>query len=459
MNAFAAIRASCQRLPKTAVFWSFLVPLVRTAGFLCVMSLALRILPPADMGLWYVLINISMIGGAIEMGFNQTIGRFASYYMVGQDNVPALGVDSNKPSTGEPHYERIAGLVTTARRLYWKFGIVAGLNILIGGGSWLIWSGKVNLQSTEHVAAFLLMTIGSSVNMMTLYWHTLLNGINQVRLFLSLVVLGMVINYTVALTGLSVGLGLPAMVVGYILMSLIPRFKSRRIILDLIPEEATRRSVPLELSRLWPMTWRSGLSSFFSYLSLMGTTLVVAQVAGLEAAGSYGLCLQVGFLIHAFSASWHSVKLPQIAQWQSQRRFDDIRALVKRRMALSLITYVFCAVAAACLIPVLLDLIGSNTAPLPPAQLAVLFALIGLDFFVGLHAATIQTSNRMPYMPAFVFSGAVTIILALFLGSKWSIWGVLAAPFLAQIVWNYWWTPYLCWSGLRKQIDSGNNYD
>ena len=96
--------------------WALAVPLVRTAGFLALMPLVLHALAPSELGLWYVLSNIALLGGAVELQLSANIARFASYYMAGRANVPRLGLAEGDLPSGTPLYPELAGLVRARAR-------------------------------------------------------------------------------------------------------------------------------------------------------------------------------------------------------------------------------------------------------------------------------------------------------------------------------------------------------
>ena len=439
------------RVTRTGVFWALLGPLVRTIGFLVVISLALRLLNASDIGLWYVLVNISMLGSSIEMGFSYTISRFASYFMAGQQDVRKVGMGIQATSGSPPNYRGLNGLIVTAKPLYFRFALFSAFNILVVGGLWLALSDPPKLQNNLQTIAFLVLGGGTAINVVGIFWHHMLLGVNRVRAYHVLTTTGLLAGYAVSLLGLLAGGGILAMATGMVVMNALPRFWSRRMMQSMIPS-AEPQSVPVGI--LWPMTWRTGTTTFATYLMLPFSTVIAAEVAGMEAAGSYGLCMQIGLLIHLFSGSWLSVKAPLIAQLQSQGNIRAIRSITRNRMMLGLATYVAGSAIALWLAPVLLEFVGSRTPPLPTGQLAILFLVIGMDFIVGMHTVIIQTANHIPYLRPYLFSAIITPMLALLLGELYGLWGVIIAPALVQAAWNYWWTPRFLWRYLKQQEQS-----
>lgn len=428
------------------------MPLVRLLGFMLVTAYALRTLSPADMGLWYVLQQIASLSAAIELGFGATVGRHAAYYAAGCEQVPVIGLMDKPAANTAPRHDLLAGLVSACRRLYSFFGGVSVLLVLVGGGLWLLRGEVSMLQTHSQYAAYVLMALGAGFNIFGLYWLSILLGINQPRTYYIFMIVGLGMNYGIALIGLWSGYGIAALALGYLIWNIVPRLLARRRVLQAIPASAWVQLKRVRLASIWPVTWRGGLATLSVSFTIPITTIICARVANLDTAGSYGLCMQIALLLHILSASWQSVKLPLITQWQAQHRFSDVRRLCRQRMGLSLATYGLAAAAIVAFGPWALDLIGSRTAPLPTAQWSILMLVVGLDLWVGLHAAALLTENRVPHLVPFMVSALISMPLAWFLGRHWGVWGLLAAPALAQIGWNYWWTPVLFWRSVsRKQ--------
>jgi hypothetical protein len=129
--------------------------------------------------------------------------------------------------------------------------------------------------------------------------------------------------------------------------------------------------------------------------------------------------------------------------------------LLRWRLPVSLLTYLLGAAAAVLAAPWVLSALHSKTQMLPRQGMAALLTLIGLDMLVGHHSALLQTGNEVPQVRAFSLSAGLTLLLMWPLGTRFHLWGVMAAPFLGQLMVNYWWVPLQFWgrlqAGLRTQ--------
>ena len=416
------------------------------------MAYALRKLPSSEIGLWYVMLNIAGLAGIVEFGFNPTIGRFASFFMGGSKCVPRLGLNLRPVNdTVQPNYRAVAGLIVMARSLYVRFGIFVMLAMLIGGGVWLA-SGPAHLSLTRiNVIAFVVLALGSGLNMMGLFWQGLQFGINRVRAYNQFFIIGLFLSYAVSFCGLLAGMGLMALVLGFLILNFTCRWLARRDVLAEIPTKAFKEPKPVSWRELWPMTWRSGVASWAAFLCIQNTTLICSFITDINTTASYGFSLQLALLLHGFSANWLSVKYPLISNLRAQGAMEEVVSIVWKRMLLSLVTFAVGAVVIIFVAPLVLSYVHSRTQVLPIGQMIALFIVVGLDLIIGMHAAMMQTGNLVPHLNPFIVSGVLVTLLGWSLGRSYGIYGLIAAVALSQLIYNYWWTPWRFWRDLRKE--------
>jgi hypothetical protein len=171
-----------RRVTSSSVAWGGAMTLLRGFGFLVVMASALRKIPTQEIGLWYVMLSIAGLGAIVEFGFAATISRYASYYSGGAVTVAALG--TRDFGSGEMNTRGLASLVRMASRLYGLFGVLVGVLMLVAWAAWRFW-GDAPAQGIgpPESAAFMLLVVGTALNMTGMYWAAILYGMNRVHLF------------------------------------------------------------------------------------------------------------------------------------------------------------------------------------------------------------------------------------------------------------------------------------
>ena len=239
-----------------------------------------------------------------------------------------------------------------------------------------------------------------------------------------------------------------ALAIGQIALALVPRWMAQRVVSrDFL--EASPSVQKIGWRDLWPMTWRSGLCSFGSYLGLSAMTLVCAQYAGLADTARYGLSLQLAMMLQSLSSTWMSVLWPRLGSMRTRREFSEMKELVWKRMLLCLGTYVFGGIIVWFLAPQALHLFRSKTDFLPGLLLATLLFVVGLDMVVGLFSAILLTGNRAPQLGAALANGILAVGFAAILSHALGILGIVIAPACAQLCFNLWNTALLCWRDLN----------
>lgn len=435
---------------NSPVFWTALVTLLRTGGFFLILPIVLRKIPAEELGMWYVFLGISQLSGIVEMGFAPNISRFASYFMGGAKAPRSLGIEAPFNLKGQPNLAGLAGLTRMSRRLYPLLALAMGSIMTIGGGLWLYFNFHEAFWNLSIAPAFFLFAMGMTVSMYGYFWINLLFGVDRVRQGQQIFAVGMMLNYLVCVVGLVLGTGLYALALGQMILALYPRWASRRVIQSdflngiISPQAISWRD-------LWPMTWRSGLSSFGAYLSLPAMTLVCAQTTGLADAARYGISLQLAFVLHSLSGSWMSAIWPRISSMRVRGEIPAVRSLIRVRLAISVGTYILGAVMACLLAPAALHLFRSKTDFLPPPLLILLMVVVGIDFLMGLCNAILLTGNHAPHLRASMVTGVLAILFAFFLGRWIGLAGIVLAPLCSQFLYNIWNTPRLCWKDLHPE--------
>ena len=287
--------------------------------------------------------------------------------------------------------------------------------------------------------------------MMGLFWQGLQFGINRVRAYNQFFIIGLLFSYAFSFCALVAGMGLMALVFGLLILNFTCRWLARQDVLAMIPGPAFRAPKPVTWQELWPMTWRSGVTSWAAFLCIQNTTLICSLVTDIDTTASYGFSLQLALLLHGFSANWLWVKYPLISNLRVQGLVTEVINIVWKRMLLSLVTFAAGALVIILAAPLVLNYVHSRTQVLPRGQMIALFVIIGLDLIIGMHAAMMQTGNQVPHLNPFIVSGVLVTLLGWLLGRSYGIYGLIAAVALSQLFYNYWWTPWRCWRDLRKE--------
>jgi len=443
--------ALAKRLTSTGVFWTSLVTVLRTAGFVLVLPLVLKRLPTAEVGLWYVYMGIATLCSMIELGFAPVISRFASYYMAGFRELPGLGAFSPSRQEEGIHRAGIAGLVRMADRLYRVFALVIFLAMGLGGYLWLRHTYGAAFSQPRNQIAFWIYTFGTAWSMVGFFWTGLLFGINRVQDFQKATLGGIALNYLIILLGLLVHWDIFGLVLGQIGMNFCQRLRSRALFLQHCPIDRQEVPLPIQWRHLWPMTWRGGLMGLGMYLaSASAAILICGQLFGLETTARYALSVQLAAMAYGLANTWVLVKYPVISTLYVQGRLAEIRKLAAERLALQTLSYAVLCIVAWAWAPLFLRLLGTRTNFLEPRLLALVLAVGAVDLFVNAVASIVQSGNQFPFVKSKLLNGALALVLAWGLGKWLGLGAMICAPLLAQCLYNGWFVCLWCWRDLHR---------
>jgi O-antigen/teichoic acid export membrane protein len=434
-----------QSVCGSAVGWSWIFNGLRLAAGLFLLPLVVKILPEAEFGMYYVLASISAMVPLVDFGFAPTIGRFVSYAMGGATSLQAHGV-AQQADAAAPNFTLLWHLLHTTRKLY-RYMTLAVLVVLGIWGTYLV---ELRIEQTSSVAitriAWAVTLVAALFDIYSNWWVVYLRNLNQVLVATRIAAAGMVIRVLVAALLLLYGFGLISIPLGSLLGSSLQRFFARRRVLEILkphPQPETS-DTDKHFRVLWPNTWRLGLQLFSNYLATFGNTAVCTHFLGLSANGRYGLSVQLFEIAIGMAVVWTSVKWPLISQYRARHDLAAIRATLWPRVWLQNFTYLLLAAGVLALGPWLLRFLGSGKQMLPFPWMLL---LASNGFFLlqfNLWGTLISIENRLPYLWPTVITNVLSLVasLALIRFTSLGIGALVLGPFLAGILFNYWYWPF-----------------
>jgi len=443
-----------QRTVRSAAAWSFLATLLRVGASVFVLPLILRKIPPEQLGLWYVFGTIGCFASLLDFGFEPTITRLASYTWGGARRLAAFGIhkDESAPTNVEPNRPLLGELVATLKVYYFWIGLAVLVLLALGGGGW-VWIVTANLATATSLRlAWLVYATGCCLNFISGRWPALLSGVGAVREAQHIGIISSLCYYIFAVGGLLAGLGLWAMVLGFLAMGFATRTLGKHVFQRVValpgglPPAHFHREI---FSVIWPNAWRLGLVSVGAFLIVQANTLVCSAFLGLKTTASYGISTQLIAMLVGLCNVWVSVKWPLINQLRVQGRNDEIVRVFVSRMRLTILSYFAGASAILFLAPLVLRVIGSKTTLLPSGQLAVLALIQFLEMHHAIYATLVLSENRNPFLKPALISGVAVIISSVVLTPRYGVWGMLISTGLVQASYNNWWPVLRALRGLE----------
>lgn len=445
-----------QRLFKSDVAWSFLSIGLRSGSSILILPLLLHKVSPQDLGLWYVFLSIGNFTNLLDFGFASTLTTATSYIWAGVNRLLPLG-HAVENMDRDPNYPLLAQLVTVMR---WYYRTIAAVVFFLMGtvGTWWILK-KSGECSNPHQVGWVwgLFCLGIVVNTTGHLWPALLTGINGVRQSQQVLVLSLLTNLAISLVGLSLNLGLWALVTGQFVSGYLLRIGGRwcfyRRTGAHLPKNA---SVDFSLLKtLWPMAWRNGLASVGAFLIIQANTLVCSIYLPLEKIASYGLSLSVIMTAAAVSQAWVTVKMPYLGQLRAKGRYETILHVFVPCIRRFLVTYFLLVILLLLVGQPCLNLIGAKTSLLPKGPLVLLMITIGLEIHHAQYFSLLATGNRNPFVKPALLSGFGVVGLSVVLTPRFGITGLILSTLIVQALFNNW---YVVYKGIESIHISASQY-
>lgn len=328
-----------RRAQNSAVAWSWVLNGTRLASGILLLPLLLHKLSAEDLGMFYIFGYIAAIVPIVDFGFSGSVGRAVSYAMGGAHDIKEQGMQTS--TTSEPNYALVWQLLFTTRRLYRWMSVLAFFLIGTFGTFWV----GMRIHETSHPGgawiAWGVTLISAILEIYFGWWNSFLMGLNEVVFSSRLAALMNTLKIALAAALLLFGFGLMALPIAGFASSFLTRHLARRHCLALLePHPAERTETTSLLKKLWPNSWRTGISILSSYLRNNAAAFICTQAFGLAMTGTLGLSLQIINLIQNLSQVWVYVKWPSIGQHLVRQEYSIVRKVLWPRFWLQCLTFV-----------------------------------------------------------------------------------------------------------------------
>jgi len=414
------------------------------SGFL-LLPLLLHSLSEADLGMYYVFLNLVALVPVVDASLSLTISRLVSYAMAGATRLEPQGIVVADRGNA-PNQQLLRQLLFGTRAFYRLLALVVLLALCVGGTG--IVGARIQETSSPALSwlAWGITLLAATWEIYSSWGNVFLQGMNQVLLGSRLAALAYALRLLTACALLLSGAGLLSVPIASLCSSTLQRSLSHRAALRLLGEErlsnVSQSNRPL-FAVIWPNSWRVGLKLLSMYFSTNAVSYLCLNFFGLAIYGQFGLSLQVMTIVQGMSAVWTWVKWPLIGQLRSRQEVSRIRDLLWPRLWLQSLTFIVLAALALYAGPPLLAQWGAGKSMLPIGWLTllVLYAFMEMQFAFWTHL--LSTENLIPSLWATVvtYSGSVLLTFGLLKLTPLGLGAIVLGPFIAGGLFNYWYWP------------------
>jgi O-antigen/teichoic acid export membrane protein len=412
-----------------AIRWTLLTQGIRLITGPATMFLMIRYLSAECQGYAYTFGSVLAISIFLEMGFSQNILQFASHEFA------SLSFRENGSLTGDSDaYSRLISLGRLSFKYYGVAAILFFIALMIGGNWFFSTSHDVGIS---WQGPWLLVSITSALGLFLNPCWSLLEGCNKIpevekfRFYSSLVgFIGLAI-------GLLSGLGLYAVCINSLVITLISLFflasRWRHFIkMFLVP---TSGPVISWRNEIWPFQWRIAVSWMCGYFIFSIITPMVFRLAGPKEAGQIGFTLQLTRLVASVASSWSTTRLPEFGMLVARRDWLKLAEIWRRSTTMNVIVASVGSVGM---------IIGMEAVMFFVPNIASRYGggLVAFYFCVSMVAQSLINSlayylrafKEEPFMGLSVANAILSFSLIALLTLKWQVNGAALAYMLSTLI-------------------------
>ena len=153
-----------------------------------------------------------------------------------------------------------------------------------------------------------------------------------------------------------------------------------------------------------------GLTNLGGFLVQRSPLLIGGFYLSISEIASYGLSIQILFLIMSISSLYLATKIPLVASCRVKKDISTIKKIYLNNIIIITIMHIISYIFLYFFGDKSLELIGSSTFLIAPKFLTLGFIISYLQAILSSSAMVLQTKNEVPFYKASLISGALIII-------------------------------------------------
>jgi O-antigen/teichoic acid export membrane protein len=460
------------------IIWNYLATIFSIGTGVIVLPMLLHFLSSEEVGLNYLLLTITSMGGLLDFGFSPQIGRNVTYALSGAKSIEKEGL--NEEPEAEPNFKLLAIVIETARQIYKRMSIVV-LVVLLLLGTPYIYHVTHAFQDVENtLVIWLIFCFSTYLNIYFKYYRSLLTGSGKIFESSVSIILSKGAYIIVCCIMLLFGYGLFSVVIANLFTPFILFLYGNHIFYtpDMkrnLAVNISKQDIKDAFSAIWYNAKKLGINQLGTFAILKLNLFLIGLFLPLKVVGSFGVLTQVVQTLSGLASALFQSFVPQFSHLQVTHNYREIVKKLSVTTVFYWVSLVLTGIVVLLLLPILLKMIGSST-NLPSFGICIIYLLIiALEGNHSNFATIIATSNKVPFVTAgLVAGGFIAIFTYLTLRyTEWELWGVVLAQGLVQLSYNNWkWPVYVLkdlnctpmyfieigFAEIRKKLKKNNEY-
>jgi O-antigen/teichoic acid export membrane protein len=357
---------------------------------------------------------------------------------------------TNGYNTVESHnsdidYSLFKGLINAMRWFYARVAAILFVLLATAGAYYIHTVLKTYSGShTEVYIAWATLVVINSYSFYTMYYDSLMQGKGLIKRSKQIQVIGQSIYLIVAVILILMRFNLIAIVSAQAISIIIKRIFSYKVIYTAEFKRilhAIRPQPAKEILKLiYPNAVKMGLVQFGNIVVSRSSIIIGALYLSLEEIASYGVTIQLIWIIASVSTVYLFTYMPKIMQQRVQNNNMAVKKLYIKSCLFLFCTFLVCGLCLLVGGEWVLILVKSQTPLLSKPFIAVALLTLAFDYNRGIAECILLTKNEVPFFKASLFTGGFMVTL-LFLFLKYTnlgVWSMIMAPCIAQGCYQNW---------------------
>jgi O-antigen/teichoic acid export membrane protein len=433
------------QIGRKDILWNYAATFLKIAASVLLLPFILRLMPSEMVGIWSVFMTTTAFAGLLDFGFNPSFTRNVTYVFSGVQTLKANGFESRSAGVRSIDYGLLKGVISAMKWFYLRMSVI--LFLLLGAlGTYFIYTLMQNYKGDRHEVylAWALLCIINTYNLYTLYYDSLLQGRGLVKRSKQIMIAGQTVYIVIAIILLLTGYGLVAVVSAQASSVIIIRWLSYQSFFTGEIKQNLQTVLPRPrkevLAAIYPNAVKIGLTSLGGFMVQRSAIIIGSLYLSLDEIASYGITMQLITVIAGLATIYTATYQPRIVQLRVTQDNQEIKKIYLKGQMIMLLTIITGGLFLLTYGEWALNLIGSKTHFIPVGM--VLIAII-ISFLENNHAVAggiLLTKNEVPFFRAALLSGGVTVLLLLMLFrfTDIGLWAMIAAPGIAQAMYQNW---------------------
>ena len=433
------------RIGRADVLWNFAATFLRITASILLYPLILRMMTPEKVGVWTIFLTITSLVTLLDFGFNPSFTRNITYVLSGVKSLKPKGFSAPEDHNESIDYGLLKGVVKSMQWFYSRIAILLFI-LLITLGTYYIFTILKTYKGdqTEVYIAWGILCVITTYSLYTLYYDSLLQGSGMIKRSKQINIIGQLVYLLLASLLILAGFGLVAIVFSQASSVMIIRYLSYRSFFtaelkhNLHSAEARPRKEVL--AAIYPNALKLGLTSLGGILVSRSAIVIGSLYLTLENIAAYGISIHLIMVISTLAATYIYTFQPKIAQLRVENNEEEIKKIYVKGALILFFVFALGGIGLVLTGEWVLRVIGSQTQLMPRVMVAVALLVYYLEMNHGVAGSILASKNEVPYFKAALVAGGITVLLLLgfFKFTPMGLWAMIAAPGIAQGIYQNW---------------------